>query len=90
MKINTAEPADRPLSASLSHAEIITLVNYHVAQSRRIVKATGKLLLEKRSLFGGHKQQKALIRYAKRLCDAHIARATGLQSICRNTPQTKA
>lgn len=83
-KISTREPADRPLNVALSHAEVVALINYHVAQSRRIMKTVGKLLLEKRSIFGSNREAINLIREAKLQCDAHIVRVTGLQYILKS------
>jgi len=82
-KVSCVEPAERPLTVAISHAEVIALINYHVAQSRRIMKLTGKTLLEKRatSLLPSNREHIALIRVAKRQCDSHLARATDLSKM---------
>lgn len=82
---SSVEPAERPLTVALSDAELIAVINYHVAATRRISKATGKMLLEKRAsnLFFKSRESNVLIAEARKLVDAHMARAIGLQSILK-------
>lgn len=83
---SSVEPAERPLTVALSHAELVAVINYHVAATRRISKLTGKTLLEKRAenVFFKSRESAALISEARKQVDAHMARALGLQSILKS------
>ena len=78
------EPAsNRPHKVALSHAEIIALINYHVAQTKRCTKFVGKnlLVLQANSILPKRRESNALIEKGRKICNAHIGRAEGLQSI---------
>ena len=76
---------ERPYTIELSCDEVAALVNYHCRCVRRVTNQMGKAALEHRgkSLLPSGRYLKLLHDEAKKLTDAHIARAKGLQSILK-------
>lgn len=75
--ISFIEPADRPITITLSLAELNSLVRYHCSKARKIPPMTGKYLIKNP---GGAKDT---IKAAKEMVDAHMKRANDLQAILR-------
>jgi len=85
-KISTHEPADRPRTVALSDAEVLALINYHIAQAKRVTKTVGEKLCDLRSgsIFKSRASSSALIEHGRKLVRAHLDRATGLQSFLKS------
>lgn len=86
-KISAWEPAaERPFTLALSHAEVAALVNHHIAQTRRCTKFVGNKLLDLRasSVLPNAREAKAYIDEGRKIVEAHVQRAKGLQSILKS------
>lgn len=86
-KISTMEPADRPLTVTLSKAEVLALANYHVGECKRITRLVGKKLT---TMAPGQffppsaAYSKGLIKVAREQIKAHANRSKGLQSLLKS------
>ena len=86
-KIFCWEPAEeRPFQVELSLAEIHALVNHHIAQTKRCTKFVGNKLLKlsASSALPNRRESNAYIEEGRKIVEAHIARAKGLQSILQS------
>lgn len=83
--ISYIEPAERPRMVALSDGEILELVRHHVSMTKRVTKHVGKqlLTLSANSVMPKRRESNALIDQGRKIVDAHIARATGLQCILK-------
>jgi len=84
LKISKQEPAERPFTLSLSAAEVIVLANYHVKESKAVVKQYGQAVsavMMSRPL--SKREQAALNQEAGTLMAAHSLRAKGLLSLVK-------
>ena len=85
-KISGWEPAaERPYKVDLSVAEVNVLINHHVAQTKRCTKFVGKklLLLSANEILPKRREANAYIEEGRKIVEAHIARAQGLQSFLK-------
>ena len=81
------EPAaDRPYTVALSTAEVQALVNHHAKMAKRCTKFVGNKLLKisPTSASLSPRETKAYIEEGRKIVEAHIARAQGLQSILKS------
>ena len=84
--ITAWEPAaERPYAVQLSAAEVHALINHHVSQTKRCTKFVGNKLLKlsATSVLPNRRQSSAYIEEGRKIVDAHISRAKGLQSILK-------
>lgn len=85
--ISAWEPAsERPYSVALSVAEIHALINHHIAQTKRCTKFVGNKLLKLQasSPLPSKRESNAYIEEGRKIVEAHINRAKGLQSILQS------
>jgi len=85
--ISAWEPvADRPYQVALSAAEVYALVNHHISQTKRCTKFIGNKLLKvsEHSVSLSPRESKAYIKEGRKIVEAHIARAKGLQSFLKS------
>ena len=87
-KISTNEPADRPIQIALSEAELFGLVNYHHAESRRVVRMFGKWCTDPTNRLAPIAMLKSLKTEANRRIQAHSDRAKGLAQILNSRLST--
>ena len=84
--ISAWEPAaERPYTVSLSVAEVHALINHHISQTKRCTKFVGNKLLKHAasSVLPSERESKAYIEEGRKIVEAHIARAKGLQSFLK-------
>ena len=86
MKYSATEPAERPHTIQLWSTEIAALVNWHIGCTKKITRAVGSRVCElsASSVFGKPRESRLLIDEGKKLIEAHILRARGLQSILKS------
>jgi hypothetical protein len=86
-KISGWEPAaERPYTVALSAAEVHALVNHHVAMTKRCTKFVGNKLLKLQagsSVLPKKREVDAYIEEGRKIVEAHIKRAQGLQSFLK-------
>lgn len=83
MKYSMEEPAERPLTVALSHAEVAALANWHIAHARKIPGRAGKASMELRakSPLWSSRQNNELFKVAKQQLEAHSERAVRLLTL---------
>jgi hypothetical protein len=80
------EPAEeRPYTVALSLAEVHALINHHISQTKRCTKFVGNKLLKlsASSPLPTSQESKAYIEEGRKIVEAHISRAKGLQSFLK-------
>ncbi len=84
-KISSLEPAERPYTVALSDAEVFALIKHHVAMTKRVTKIVGNklLVLSAKSPLPQRRDSNALIEEGRKMVEAHLARAKGLQSFIK-------
>ena len=82
MKISCHEPAERPFTVALSHAEVVALAKYHVSQARGIPKRLGSASMELLTMSPlNGRGVKRLHDVAKQQLEAHAQRTEQLMKI---------
>ena len=85
-KIPSWEPVtERPYTVELSLAEVHALINHHILQTKRCTKFVGNKLLKlsASSPLPSSRESKAYIEEGRKIVEAHIKRAQGLQSFLK-------
>lgn len=84
LKISKQEPAERAFFIALSRAEVIVLANYHIKESKAVVRRYGQAFsaaIMHRPL--STREQASLSQVAERQMSAHTQRAKGLLSLVK-------